>query len=64
MTSVEKKDKTMGSHYNLTHHSKAYFRAQLIEKVFPCTTAYLLGRDEFWIKTLDTKTPQGIKIYD
>ena len=64
MTSVEKKDKKVGSHYNLPHHSKAYFRAQIMGKVFPCTTPFLLERKYFWIKTLDTKTPQGINIYD
>ena len=64
MTSVEKKDKTVGSHYHLPNHSKAYFRAQIIEKVIPCTTAYHLEREDFWIKTLDTKNPKGLNIYD
>ena len=64
MTSVEKKDKTMGTHYLLPHHSKAYFRAQIIEKVSPCTPLYLTEREDFWIRTLDTKTPKGINIYN
>ena len=51
MTSVEKKDKTMGLHYTQPNHSKAYFRAQIIEKVSPC----LLEREDYWIKKLDTK---------
>ena len=64
MTSVHKRDKTMGLHYNLPNHSKAYFRAQIIEKVSPGTTAYLLEREDYWIRTLDTKTPQGINKCD
>ena len=58
MTSVDKKEKTMCLHYNLPHHSKAYFRAQIIKKVSPCTTIYLLEREDYWIRTLDTKSPR------
>ena len=57
-------DKTMGSHYLLPHHSKAYFRAQIIEKVSPCTPLYLTEREDYWIRKLDTKAPKGINIYD
>ena len=64
MTSVDKKEKTMGLHFNKPHHSKAYFRAQIIEKVIPCTTTYLLEREDHWIKTLDTKSPHGINLYN
>ena len=64
MTSVDKNEKTMCLHYNLPHHSKPYFRAQIIKKVSPCTTLYLLEREDYWIRTLDTYSSQGINIYD
>ena len=64
MTSVEKKDKTKCRHYSKPHHVKAYFRAQIIKKVSPCTTTYLLEREDHWIKTLDTKSPHGINKYN
>ena len=64
MYSIEKKDKTVGTHYLEPHHKKAYFRAQIIERVIPCTPTYLLEREEHWIRKFDTKHPLGLNIKD
>ena len=64
MTSIEKKDKTVGAYFLKPNHKKAYFRAQIIERVIPCTPNYLLEREDYWIRTFDTKHPLGMNIKD
>ena len=57
MLNVDKKEKTIGTHFTKPYHSKSYFRAQIIERVTPRTPNYLLERVDYWIRTLDTKQP-------
>jgi hypothetical protein len=36
---------------------------QIIEKVSPCTSNFLLERENFWIERLGTKEPKGMNRY-
>ena len=40
------------------------FRALIIERVVPNDGAWLLEREEMWIKRLDTKRPHGLNRND
>ena len=53
-----------GIHFTSRGHSLDDFRAQILEKVMPSTTAYLLQREEYWINKFQTKTPNGLNIRD
>ena len=47
-----------------TTHSIDDFRALIIERVVPNDGAWLLEREEMWIKRLDTKRPHGLNKND
>ena len=53
-----------GIHFTSKGHSLDDFRAQVLEKVMPSNTAYLLQREEYWINRFQTKTPNGLNIRD
>ena len=59
-----KKDTPTGVHYNSKGHSIDDFRAIIIERVVPNDAAWLLEREDFWIKRLETKTPKGLNRND
>ena len=46
-------EKTVGSHYNLPGHQKAYFKVQVIERVMPNDKFCRLEREDFWMKKLN-----------
>ena len=45
-------------------HSLSDFRAMVIEKVIPNDGAWLLEREEMWIRRLGTKKPHGLNRID
>ena len=49
------KDSANAMHYNTKGHSVSDFRALIIERVIPNDGAWLLEREDMWIKTLETK---------
>ena len=49
------KDTANAMHYNTKGHSVSDFRALIIERVIPNDGAWLLEREDMWIKTLETK---------
>ena len=53
-----------GQHYNSKGHSLSDFRAMVIEKVIPNDVAWLLEREEMWIRRLGTKKPYGLNRID
>ena len=57
---TNEKETAHAEHYNMTNHSVDDFRALVIEKVMPNSTAFLLEREDFWIKALETKEPFGL----
>ena len=64
-----KKDTANAMHYNSKHynskgHSVSDFRALIIEKVIPNDGAWLLEREDMWIKRLETKRPHGLSRND
>ena len=59
---VNKKDTANGLHFNSKGHSVDDFRAMVLEKVMPNSNAFLLEREDKWIKTLDTKDPLGLNL--
>ena len=54
-----KKDTANAMHYNSKGHKLSDFKALVIERVIPNDGAWLLEREDFWIKKLETKTPNG-----
>ena len=58
------KDTANGQHYNSKGHSLSDFRAMVIEKVIPNDVAWLLEREEMWIRRLETKKPHGLNRID
>ena len=58
------KDTANGQHYNSKGHSLSDFRAMVIEKVIPNDGAWLLEREEMWIRRLGTKKPYGLNRID
>ena len=59
-----KRDTANAIHYNSKGHSIDDFRALIIERVVPNDGAWLLEREEMWIKRLDTKRPHGLNKND
>ena len=55
MTKKNNKDTANSQHYNSKGHSLSDFRAMVIEKVIPNDVAWLLEREEMWIRRLETK---------
>ena len=51
-----------GTHFNLKGHTQANISVTVIEKVTPCTPMFLLEREDYWIRTLKTKAPNGLNI--
>jgi hypothetical protein len=64
LNSIFHKTNTMGIHYASPKHSHNEFSVQVIEKVLPNTVNLRLEREEYWIKTLGTKTPLGLNKQD
>ena len=58
------KKEATGLHFSQPSHSHWNFKVQIVEKVTPNTPSYRLEREEFWIKTLATKTPLGLNKND
>ena len=58
------RDTANGRHYNSKGHSVDDFRALIIERVVPNDGAWLLEREEMWIKRLETKKPNGLNRID
>ena len=52
-----KKDKAISNHFNSKGHRLSDFRTLVIERVVPNDAAWLLEREEMWIKRLETKHP-------
>ena len=64
LKSIFHKTHTIGIHYSSALHSHNDFRVLVIEKVLPNTVNLRLEREEFWIKTLGTKSPLGLNKQD
>ena len=64
LQNIHHKKEVTGLHYSLPGHSHWDLKVQVIEKVTPNTPSYRLEREDFWIKTLVTKTPNGLNKYD
>ena len=60
MYSIVKNEKTTRTHFNSKGHDHLDMRVTVVEKVIPNTTNYRLEREDWWIKTLKTKTPKGL----
>ena len=61
---INKRDTANALHYNSKGHSLDDFRAMVIERVIPNDGAWLLEREDFWIKRLETKRPKGLNKND
>ena len=59
-----KKDKAIANHFNSKGHRLSGFRTLVIERVVPNDAAWLLEREEMWIKRLETKHPHGLNKND
>ena len=59
-----KKDRAIANHFNSKGHNLSDFRTMVIERVIPNDTAWLLEREEMWIKRLETKHPHGLNKND
>ena len=64
LNNIYHKKETLGTHYNLPNHKHTDFTTHVIEKVCPNTINHRLEREEFWIKTIGTKTPLGLNKQD
>jgi hypothetical protein len=64
LNSMFHKTHTIGIHYSSPPHSHNDFRVLVIEKVLPNSVNLRLEREEYWIKTLGTKTPVGLNKLD
>ena len=49
-----------GIHFNEKGHQHKDFEFHIIEKVIPNTPHMRLQRENYWIQTLNTKTPRGL----
>ena len=61
---IHKTDTANDRHYNSKGHSLSDFRALVIERVVPNDGAWLLEREDMWIKRLETKAPKGLNRND
>ena len=61
LRSIKAKNKTIGLHFS-SKCKEDDFKIQIIEKVFPNTPQYRLEKEDYWIKTLNTKKPKGLNI--
>ena len=62
MYSIVKTENAIGIHFNSKGHNHLHMNATIVEKVFPNTPQYRLEREDYWIKTLNTKKPKGLNI--
>ena len=53
-------DNVIGTHFNSTGHSLDNFSVQIIEKVCPNETHFLLERERVWILRFQTVLPKGL----
>ena len=58
--SVEMNEKTIGNHYHCPGHGLPDLKVQVIERVSPNNKQYRLEREDLWIRTLQTKNPEGL----
>jgi hypothetical protein len=58
------KKEATGAHFTSQNHDHNDCRMQIIEKVIPNSVHYRLEREEYWIKTLGTKIPNGLNKRD
>ena len=61
---INGKDTANGEHYNTKGHKLSDLRVMVIERVVPNEGAFLLEREEMWIKRLETKRPHGLNRND
>ena len=64
LQSIQNNKEVTGKHYNEQNHSHHDLKVQVVEKVIPNTPQYRLEREDFWIRTLNTKNPLGLNKYD
>ena len=62
MYSIVKAENAIGIHFNSKGHNHLHMKATFIEKVFPNTPQNRLEREDYWIKTLNTKKPRDLNI--
>ena len=61
ITAIKKiEDKVIGTHFNSPGHCLDNFTVQVIEKVCPNDTHFLLERERFWILKFKTIFPLGL----
>ena len=56
---IRKNEEATGKHFNERGHTHWDFKFHIIEKVFPNTNEMRLRREEYWIRTLQSKAPKG-----
>ena len=61
---IGKKKEATGTHFSTNNHNNSDFRVQVIEKVIPNAPQMRLDREDFWIRTLNTKSPSGLNKND
>ena len=57
---LKSKTEATGIHFNERGHEHKDFQFHIIEKVIPNTPQMRLQRENYWIQTLNTKTPRGL----
>ena len=57
---LKNKTEATGIHFNEKGHQHKDFEFHIIEKVIPNTPHMRLQRENYWIQTLNTKTPRGL----
>ena len=60
VTYIRNNKEATGTHFNERGHTHWDFQIHIIEKVIPNTTHMRLQRENFWIHTLQSKTPEGL----
>ena len=59
-----KRDTANAVHYNSKGHNLSDLRVMFLERVVPNDVAFLLEREEMWIKRLETKRPHSLNRND
>ena len=57
---IDQKREATGKHFTSPGHAKSDLRCHIIEKVSPSTPHFLIEREDFWIRKLVTKHPDGL----
>ena len=60
LRNLKSKTEATGEHFNEKGHHYKDFQFHIIEKVIPNTPQMRIQRENYWIQTLDTKTPRGL----